>query len=126
MKIKLIFILLLASFFSCSKQEVLPDDPITFGQCQTDASKDLNICFVSLQDGRCPCNAVCFWEGSVDVGIRILTLSGIDTTVVFTQKQPEKHIAIVDGHTIELKEVLVDFCNDQGVSSKYRIKLDVQ
>jgi hypothetical protein len=129
MKITCISLLLVFCLFSCSKSDMaITPGEIAFGQCQTFDAAGLKLCFVSLNEYRCPCNADCFWEGSADAGIRVTSQNGIDTTVILTElPQLDKFTAVIDGHTIKLDSVEVtDFCKDYGVSSKYKIKVMVE
>jgi hypothetical protein len=127
MKIKLLSFVVLVCCFGCSKSDDLLSNEIAYGNCKSFPAKDLEICFISLNEYRCPCNADCVWEGSADAGLRIKTQNGIDTTVVLTEiKSLEKYTAVVGGHTIKLEKVEVaDFCNDYGKASKYKVLVEI-
>jgi hypothetical protein len=132
------FLMLIVVFFACKKQDKSPNTTtngniatLAFEECTTFSDfNDLNICFKKINDGHCPCNADCIWEGAAEVTLQI-TKTGLDSTVSLFDKKLQgttmDSSIVIGNEIIILKSVKVeDFCSNQGKPEKYTIEVEVK
>jgi hypothetical protein len=132
------FLMLVVVFFACKKQDRLPNAiangnfaTFAIGECYSFSDYgDLSICLKEINDGRCPCNADCIWEGAAEVKLQI-TKTGLDSTVSLFDKKLQgttmDSSIVIGNETIILKSVKVeDFCSNQGKSEKYTVEVEVK
>jgi hypothetical protein len=132
------FLMLIIVFFACKKEKETfvvvfegNEGSATLEQCAIFKDyDDLQICLISINDGRCPCNADCIWEGAAEVTLQI-TKTGLDSTVSLFDKKLQgttmDSSIVIGNETIILKSVKVeDFCSNQGQVEKYTIEVEVK
>lgn len=117
--IKLSVILLLI-FFSCSNNDELTNNTIVY------QNNDVVITLIGLNDGRCPSNVACVWQGNAEVNLNIsngiesenftvhtfgnnqlpsiVSILGIEIELLDVQPYPETDITYsLDDYTISLR-----------------------
>jgi hypothetical protein len=132
------FLLLIIAFFACKKAKD-SSDVLTNGSEATLALEDcatfqdfdnLKVCLKEINDGICPCNRDCIWEGVLNVNLH-LTKTGLDSTVnlysKYFQAMNLDTSIVIGNETIILKSVNVDdFCTNQGKYEKYTVGIEVK
>lgn len=128
---------LVIAFSSCGEKEpVITTHPVSGAQatiewqdCALFTDHNMTICFVGANEGRCPCNTECLWEGSVDATFHVTTATGIDTTFTLTTNSNPvnlPHAKTIGGKTITFVNTDAVTCADYGKYEKYKVIVTVQ
>jgi hypothetical protein len=130
------------ALYSCKKNETTDQQPdvttfeseasIPWQDCVTFMPQGLTICFVDALESRCPCDAICVWEGLVSATLKVTTSAGIDTTITLaTNSSPEwipNNKAIINGDTIQFirtEHPTLENCSDYGNYPAYKAVIGV-
>lgn len=114
--LKTIWILFLPILLiSCSQDESESDDfaalkfdknsILKINQCIDIAETDYSLCFESVDDSRCPTNAVCVWEGNAAANLVLKSAAGNKSFTLNTHSN-FKRDTIINNLKIELIGVL--------------------
>jgi hypothetical protein len=93
---------------SCKKEvkPVFPSGDIGYNECVSFPNKQLEICLKGIKEYRCPCDAYCIWEGSVDTDLLIKRAGRPDITIGLSSNPIlKKDTMTLDGTMIRLKAV---------------------
>lgn len=119
--------------YACKKDLQLPgtrlnddeDAVLALEDCVKFSEFDLTVCLTGISEGRCPCNAMCFFEGSVDFTFQVYG-KGVDTTVTLqTNSFPEKlpHSITLGKTTLDIADQTEDLCSNYGNYDRYKVQV---
>lgn len=114
--LKTIWLLLLPIvLFSCSQDESESDNfaaikfdknsVLKINNCLDIAETEYSLCFESVDDSRCPTNAVCVWEGNAAANFVLKSTTG-NTPFTLNTNESFKRDTILNNLKIELIGVL--------------------
>ncbi len=88
-----------ASEDNVTSQKVGDTIQIGYGQVYLDKENGYSLKFSKVQDGRCPANADCFWEGNAKVDLDLVTAEkqhhsfSLNTSSIFTTDTIINHLS---------------------------------
>jgi hypothetical protein len=108
-KVLFLFVLLASlSFTTCdnatednlSTKKVGDTIQIVYGQTYVDKKEGYSLKFTKVEDGRCPANAYCIWEGNAKVDLDLVTAEkqrhsfSLNTSSIFTTDTVIDHLSL--------------------------------
>ena len=134
-----LFLMMLALFtltcaFQCKKDEDTNLNEVSgntatikWQDCATFTDHNTTICIKSANEGRCPCNADCNWEGAISVTMNV-QISGEDNVVTLTTNSSPANLNFSDTigtKIIRFVQTNIQSCQDFGEYEKYDFTVEV-
>ena len=107
----LIIVALSLLLFNCTPKEesrVIFEEGtfvLDFGECQI--QDNLQVCFLTVEDSRCPKDAICVWEGQAEIDLKV-TIDGEESTLSLIARVGEAYADLAVGTVGSYEFTLTD------------------